>query len=966
MTDTTSSPSHGAGTGSHKAGTVSHKAGTGHWSLSPYFVLRVAGLPVESVQALRCPATVRWAERVLREEERLRSRGAALSDRLHPLVKAAEDDGARRLLLRLRRDVFNGRLPGAPEQALALLAAGDAGAAEDAARWVRDRRALDGLLAEGAPLLAAETTRTRTALRGLLGEERLRLGLLLASPELEERLDAYIGADPGGRPDKRLRKAERSALAYLYRTACKTSPFSTFTAVALGRFTEGADGGEGTEGVPGIVRVPEEWTGHPRLNVVVLARLAELIAADPGRRGDLPVALSSGWRHDEDRIRYVRRSVTAGDDGAAVTFDAARDRLFFLRRSGTLEKLLALFGERPQLRYRDLARWLAEERGAGPDECERYLTALLDLGMVQIPCLRTDVHDADPLRAFRDALQTLDRPWAARLAEALERPIDCIGRYAAAGPEPRRELLAELRQSLTGIQRDLGAVEPTLPRTLLYEDVRAGSGNEDGDTGVVCDLRPWSTPATAGGEGPLETLRSLERILPAFDLTLPQRITLKGFFVARYGSGGRCEDLLKLVHDFHEDFYDQYLTFTARRKPFDAQGDYVPEPNWLGLPGITAVDAARQEWASRMRRLWDTARGAEEVRVHPETVEAVAGRLAGVAPRFAPQSHFLQLVRRDGEALAVLNQSYGGFAFPFSRFTHCFDGEGGEAAGEGGEDRENDGGALSTRIRRTAAGTPPEGAVFAEITGGAVTSNLNLHGRLTDYRIVCPGEDGGVPQEGRIALDDLYVEHDVQADRLVLRSRRLDREVVPVYLGYLVPLALPEIPRTLLLLSPTSMAPLDVWGGVPEGEPDDGVTSRPRVRCGGLVLSRRSWTAPAAALPAAGGPGGGGDAGLFLQWQRWRVRHGLPRRVFATVTPAAAAPGADRAKPQYVDFDSRLSLTALEGLLKDPADRVVLREALPGEDELHAVSVRGTHMAELAVETLRTPRHDREGTGAPT
>ncbi|WP_241999495.1 lantibiotic dehydratase [Streptomyces klenkii] len=934
-----------------------------HWSLSPYFMLRVAALPVESVQALRCPATVRWAERVLREEERLRSRGTTLSDRLHPLVKAAEGEHARRLLLRLRRDVFNGRLPGAPERALTLLTAADAEAAADAAAWVRDRRALNELLTEGGPLLGAEAARTRAALRRLLGEERLRLGLLLASPELEGRLDAYIGsaeAEPGRRPDKRLRKAERSALAYLYRTACKTSPFSTFTAVALGRFTEDS---EGEERVPGTVRVPEEWTSHARLNVVVLARLAQLIAADPGRRGDLPVALSSGWGHDEGRIRYVRRSVTAGDDGAAVTFDAARDRLFFLRRSGTLEKLLALFGDRPQMRYRDLARWLAEESGAGPDECERYLTALLDLGMIRIPCLHTDVHDADPLRAFHDALQALDRPWAARLAEGLRQPLACVAQYAAEGQEARRALLAELRHSLTAVQRELGATEPTLPRTLLYEDVRAGAGGTDaGEADVRCNLRPWTAPAPAPDEGPLESLRSLERVLPAFDLTLPQRITLKGFFVARYGSGGRCEDLLKLVHDFHEDFYDQYVTFAARRKPFDAQGDYVPEPNWLGLPGITAVDAARREWASRMRRLWDTARGAEEVRVHHETVEAVAGQLAGVTPRFAPQSHFLQLVRRDGDPLAVLNQSYGGFAFPFSRFTHCF----GEGNGESGQ-------GLAARIRRTAASVAPGGAVLAEITGGAVTSNLNLHGRLTDYRIVCPGEDGGgVPPECRIALDDLTVEHDAQADRLVLRSRRLDREVIPVYLGYLVPLALPEIPRTLLLLSPTSMAPLDVWGGVPEGEPDDGVTSRPRVRYGGLVLSRRSWAASAAALPAHGGAGGSGggsggsDAGLFLHWQRWRARHGLPRRVFATVTPAAAAPGTDRAKPQYVDFDSWLSLTALEGLLKDPADRVVLREALPGEDELHAVSASGSHMAELAVETVRTLRHDREGTGAPT
>ncbi|RLU81621.1 lantibiotic dehydratase [Streptomyces griseocarneus] len=907
-------------------------------------MLRVAGLPLDSVRALRCPDAGRWAERVLREEARLRSRGAELGDRLHPLVKSADGERERRALLRLRRDLFNGRQPGGAEEAVALVAAADPDTAAEVGAWVRDRRALAELFAEGGPVLAAGTARSRAALRVLLGEERLRLGLLLASPELEERLDAYVAADPDRAPDKRLRKAERSALAYLYRTACKTSPFSTFTGVALGRFAE-AEGAENTEDT---VRLPDEWTGHVRLNVVVLARLAELIAADPVRRGDLPVTLASGWGRDDDRIRYVRRSVTAGDDGAAVTFDAATDRLFFLRRSGTLERLLALFAERPELRHRELTRWLAAERGADAEECERYLSALLELGMVRVPCLATDVHAADPLRAFQSALRALERPWAARLAELLEWPASCVDRYAAAGPRLRRELLAELRRALTDIQRDLGAGEPALPRTLLYEDVRAGAEE------IPCDPRPW--------RGPLESLRSLERVLPAFDLTLPHRITLRGFFVARHGRGGRCDDLLKLVHDFHEDFYDQYVTFTARREPFTADGSYVPEPNWLGLPGIEAVDAARREWTGRMRRLWETARGAEEIRLTAGTVDAVADKLAGAsagfAAGFAPQSHFLQLVRRDGEPLAVLNQSYGGLAFPFSRFTHCFDG-----ADEG----------LSGWIRRDAVAAQPEGAVFAEITGGDVTSNLNLHGRLTDYRIVCPGESGGVPQERRLGLDDLYVEHDPGADRLVLRSKRLGREVIPVYLGYLVPLALPEIPRTLLLLSPTSMAPLDVWGGVPEGTPEDGVTTRPRVRHGGLVLSRRSWTAPASALPAGTpGPAAESDARLFLEWQRWRARHGVPRRVFATVTAAGAKSPAGRAKPQYVDFDSWLSLTALHGLLKDPRDRVVLREALPDEDELHAASGRGAHVVELAVETLRDDRvpaatgQDEKGTGALT
>lgn len=41
------------------------------------FMLRVAGLPIETVHALRCPASRRWADSVLTEDERLRAAGSA-------------------------------------------------------------------------------------------------------------------------------------------------------------------------------------------------------------------------------------------------------------------------------------------------------------------------------------------------------------------------------------------------------------------------------------------------------------------------------------------------------------------------------------------------------------------------------------------------------------------------------------------------------------------------------------------------------------------------------------------------------------------------------------------------------------------------------------------------------------------------------------------------------------------------
>ncbi|MFE4659908.1 lantibiotic dehydratase [Streptomyces hydrogenans] len=903
------------------------------WEVGRRFLLRAAGLPVETVRGLRCPHTLAWADEVLAHEARLTAEGTALSDRLHGLVEAADAVGAetRRALLALRRQVFNNRLPADPDAARRLVTALDAGTGARTGAWLEERVRHGELLAEGAELLAAEMRGARAALKSALTEDRLRHGLLLASPTLDSRLDAYL-ADPAAEPGRRMRKIERSALTYLYRTACKTSPFSTLTPVASGVFASGAvapgvpdTGASGAVGT-GELRIGEDWSGHVRLTVVALARIAELILADPVRRQDLPVVLSPGWDRDEDRIRYVRQSVTAGDDSAAVTFDAVRDRLFYLRGSGTLERLLAFLGERDAPRHRDLVGWLREEHGADPADCERYAAALLQLGMVQVPSLRTDVHSPDPLRSFQESLRGLGVAWADAVADGLDAPAACLAAYPMAGLAERRTLLRSLRERLLDVLRELGAADPALPQTLVYEDVSAGEA-VTADAGLL------------GGETG-RALRRVEGVLPLFDLTLPHRVTLHGFFLARYGRGGRCDDLLGLVHDFHEDLFDQYLSFTAQRVPFDADGAYAPEENWLGQPAMRSLDEARRRFAAGMRTAWERDGEAEELRLTEELLTGVADELAPLAPDFVPQSHHLQFdLAEGGRHRVVLNRSYGGLAFPFSRFTHVYDGDG--AAG------------LSGRLREELRTRQPEGAVFAELTGGPVTSNLNLHGRLTDHQIVCPGETSTVPEEARIDLDDLFLVHEEETDRLVLRSRRLGRRVIPVYLGYLVPVALPEIPRTLLLLSPSTMAPADVWGGVPAGPAVEGVTRRPRVVHGDVVLARRAWTADTAVLPVR--RPGGEEAAWWLEWRRWQRAHRLPDRVFATpLRDGRRVPGA---KPLYVDFASPLSLAAFDAQLdREPGAAVVLREALPAEDGLQLVSGRGRHVAELAVETFTFPR----------
>jgi Lantibiotic dehydratase, N terminus len=895
------------------------------WHLGEWSMARVGGLPIDAVGGLRCPRSAQWAEEVLEAETRLSDRATIIADGLHDLIRDNDDQDARRMLLELRRQLFNNKLPSLSGDVLTYLREHRPDLAEETEAWIAIRTSYLAHLGTGAALVKDELVAARRRLREIVRDDRLRAGLLLASPTLAGQLPVFAGSS-GEKPAKKERKIERSVLGYLYRTACKTSPFSTFTGVRLGRL------GAGGQGPGDVVQLDGKWTSHVRINVVALSRISAQILARPDRRADVPVTVASGWEREEDRIRYVRRWVHSGDDSAKVTFDSVTDRLFFLRTSAMLDRLLEHVEQHPGVRFAEVSTWLGEQADASADDCARYLSALLEVGILHVPSMSTDVHTEDPLRAYQSMLRSIEREWADELAELLESPALALAAYPNADADDRIALLRDFRAGLASVLERLGVPDPVMPQTVVYEDVV-----EQHDP-IQWDRARWEDKLR-------DPLQSLQHVLPAFDLTLPQRITFKGFFVARFGVGGSCDDVLALFHDFHEDFFDQYVNITGMKASFDEAGQYVPEENWLGLPELGHLDDARRTFIEGVRERFAAHPQAEELVIDEALVEQVAQCLSDVRAGDEPQAHFMQVAGRGKDARLVLNQSYGGLSFPFSRFAYCLD----DVA---------DGSDLADVLRTRSRERLGPGRIFAEVTGGIVMSNLNLHGRLTDYEIVCPGEISTVPPERRIDLDDLFVLHDAEADRLVLRSRRLDVEVVPVYLGYLVPLALPEIPRALLLLSPTSMAPVDPWAGVPEAEPRDGVQYRPRVSLAGIVLRRRAWRTTARDLPLT--DASADDHTRLLAWCRWRRHHGLPVSAFARV--AEPPDGTHRpgvAKPQYVDFESLLSLIALEGLIKSTDATVVFAEMLPSAEQLVARSADGEHVTEFAIETYNRPVPDQ-------
>ncbi|MEK8104824.1 lantibiotic dehydratase [Micromonospora sp. M12] len=162
------------------------------------------------------------------------------------------------------------------------------------------------------------------------------------------------------------------------------------------------------------------------------------------------------------------------------------------------------------------------------------------------------------------------------------------------------------------------------------------------------------------------------------------------------------------------------------------------------------------------------------------------------------------------------------------------------------------------------------------------TSTCTPWSRRTSW---CAREISHRPAAEQIDMDDLSVEHEPVTDRLLLRSRRLDAEVIPVYLGFLLPMALPEVQQVLLTFAYLGMAQPDLWAGTTVPLPGRGIAGYPRIVHGDLVLQRRMWKLHPDHLPTR--TPGQGDAEWFLGWQRWRRDNGLP----GASSPPRRAPG---------------------------------------------------------------------------
>ncbi|HEX8865517.1 MAG TPA: lantibiotic dehydratase, partial [Lentzea sp.] len=470
---------------------------------APYALVRLAALPHPDGAAAAAPFR-RAVEALADTESRLEALTGPLCDLLHDSASAHTTDFHRRVVLPLRRDVHNRRMPKP-----ALRAAASSLRIPSLDEWFSLMDSREALVDEVSQLQPEALAAEREVLASVCASEPLRRAAVLSGRDL------WQGLTRAGADDRRARKAEPTVLRYALRATSKTSPLSWYTSTGWGTWS--AEAAAPDWGTPVAVT---------RVNQMLLTRLVAALVSDRARLFDHPHRLAPDVHEDSGKMKFLRDVPASGPLRAHLCAEENVE----LAASPPLKFLIGLTAANPKgISPSELASALATRLPDGEsDRAQGYVALLLDIKLL-IPVLPVDPQDPAACPALASWLRDTGRPELASRVQSIHESTVAFGSLDSAARPAALAALAEEWEALGSVVgADLGGIVPLSEDVVLPQPVRLGR---------------------AYGYDGVQSLARLTPLLMLFDRHLAIRRSIRDQFVVEFGRGGsarlaECSQLL--------------------------------------------------------------------------------------------------------------------------------------------------------------------------------------------------------------------------------------------------------------------------------------------------------------------------------------------------------------------------------------------------------------------------------------
>jgi thiopeptide-type bacteriocin biosynthesis protein len=751
------------------------------------------------------------------------------------------------------------------------------------ASWSEGLRAPTASPEELASALAHDRALLEGRLRALVMDPVVREALFVASPSLDDAIDAWL-KDPRS---ERARGVTDIVVRYFGRMSSRCTPFGLFSGCSL------APLGVDTR----MTLAPRSaYVRQTRLDTHYLSALCDELLNARALRESLRFRASSGLFRSGGQLRYAE----------GRTNRETRERTYSLvsvEVTPYLDATLARAGAGAGATLGELARGIADaDPEVSIEEASGYVDQLVD-SQILVSDLAPTMTGAEPID---DVVQTLRTAATSPEVVAIAERVASVGRELERMDHAGLGLAQERYKAVATSLAELPA-KTELPR-LFQVDL----------------FKP--APGSSFGGAPLREIQRTLDVLARFRRPASRSETLRRFreaFQERYEGG---EARLAEVLDEERGIGVDGSASGSEPSPLLADLPFPGvEPagspfgrleDWLIVRLADLARKGEREWALDARDL--TALDGGSLATPPDAL-AVMLVLGAPSPEALAKGEFKLALRGvSGPSGAVL----------LGRFCH-------------GDDE------LTQRVRdhlRAEEALRPD-AIFAEIVHlpEGRLGNILCRPLLREYEIPYLGR-GGAAEDKQIPITDLLVS--IQGERIVLRSERLGREVIPrLTSAHNYSAAALGTYRFLCMLQSQDA---DRGFGWSWGAIEQSVSYLPRVTYGRTILSLARWNLRKDDLASLGEREGAVDEGAdvvarFRAVQALRRRLELPRWIGV----------ADGDNVLTVDLDNVVHVDSFVSLVKKRPS-LSIQEVFPSPEEMCARGPEGRFAHEIVVPFVRT------------
>jgi thiopeptide-type bacteriocin biosynthesis protein len=308
-------------------------------------------------------------------------------------------------------------------------------------------------VAQVAEAAAADQATLAGRLKELLADPVVREGIYIASPNLDERITAWLAGD-----DSEERSLVRSTLAYVARMSTRSTPFGLFAGCTAGTV------GDTTELALGS---PDSFTRHTRLDYGFLSGVLRRAVANPALQRELRFRPNSGLYRAGGRLRLAEERTRGG-------------RVSYQRVAFDEDDVLASILDRAAAgaTLHELAATLVDDDVTEDDALE-YLGELVDAQLI-VPDAQPAITGDEPVP---DIVARLEATTSGRtLARALASAQEAIEQLDRKGVGNDPGAYREIGDSLKELDAELDLSQ------LFQVDLVKPSDRLQLDEGVIAEL----------------------------------------------------------------------------------------------------------------------------------------------------------------------------------------------------------------------------------------------------------------------------------------------------------------------------------------------------------------------------------------------------------------------------------------------------------------------------------------------